>query len=187
MKPDLPDGQYYRFLDFPTLPAELEQRCLDQVNNKDAFIFNVGERANQFERRIIVNGKPELKRQCIFEVYRAPDEVYHWLYDHKIIDTLDCDVGVQRSYGGNILFPHRDTTPDSNDQIFRVRYMAWNYLLSESGPVTNFYRSQNLADVCESVILPRSTWHELIVSELHGVNNIVNDRISLSVTVKKIN
>lgn len=186
MKPDLPNGKHYAFLDLPQLPKELEQLCLDRVNQKEYFVFDLGREANKTTHQIPYYGQIVPKQQCIFEVFDTPIEVRQWLFENKIIKNVNQEeVGVQRSYGGNVLFPHIDKTVDSNDGIIRTRKYALNYLLTESGPRTCFYGSQRIDDIKEGIIVPKCYWHILEVKHLHGVENIEFDRITLSITLEK--
>jgi hypothetical protein len=200
LKMKLEDGINYRFLDLPVLPPELEQECLDQLNRKEFFLFDLG-RLNggnwTFERQMMYKGEMVFKKQCIFEVFDAPEIVKEWLLDNKIINDLSARVGVQRSYGGNTLLPHvdkgnsyGDLRHESNLKQEKKYYTdsrstAWNYLLTEPGPTTCFYESQDINSIIESIVIPKSAWHELNVSVLHGVENIELDRISLSVSLNK--
>jgi len=129
---------------------------------------------------MMYKGELVFKKQCIFEVFDAPEIVKEWLLDNKIIDNLTARVGVQRSFGGNTLLPHVDKGYHTDS-----RSVAWNYLLSEPGPTTCFYGSQDINNILESVIIPKSVWHELDVSVLHGVEDILSDRISLSISLNK--
>jgi hypothetical protein len=63
------------------------------------------------------------------------------------------------------------------------RNVAWNYLLTDSGPTTCIYNSPNPNDILESVIFEKSVWHQLDVNKYHGVENIINDRVSLSISL----
>ena len=183
MKPNLPDGLHYRFLDFPQLPKELEQQCLDRVKQKEHFLFDLGADLNKRILPLPYYGKLVKKQQCIFEVFDAPVEVRQWLYDNSIIDNVKLTkVGVQRSYGGNVLLPHIDQVFAANGSI-RARQYALNYLLTDSGPKTCFYNSQRIDAVEESVVIPKSYWHLLEVKHFHGVEDIKWDRISLSITI----
>lgn len=199
MKPDLPDGENYRFLDFPQLPSELEQLCLDQLHKPEFFLFDLGRTTAgedwTFERKLPYFGKLIHVKQCIFEVYDAPDPVKTWLLDNHVIADINARVGVQRSFAGNTLLPHVDNgnvygmlkqvgeRAEEKNYYTSTRQTAWNYLLSDPGPRTCFYRSQQIDDIIESFIVPRSYWHELNVSVLHGVENITADRISLSIAI----
>lgn len=186
MKPNIPNGKHYAFLDLPQLPLDLEQACLDQANNKEAWLFELGREANSNIRDMTYNGTVVSKQQCIFEVYDAPLIVKQWLLDNKIINTLtNIEVGVMRSYGGNVLFPHQDRTYDSNDGIVRIRKYALNYLLTEPGPRTCFYNIPDINNIIEGVVVPKSYWHILEVKQYHGVENIEWERISLSITMEK--
>ena len=183
----LEDGTNYKFLDFPALPAELEQECLEQVNKNEFFIFDLGKQT--WEGQMILNGQPVYRKQCIFEVFDAPKSVKEWIFDNKIVTDLDTRIGVQRSHGGNALLPHTDRPKNYNIELSNLknvangRQVAWNYLLSEPGPVTCFYGSLDINSLIESVILPKSSWHELNVSNIHGVENITSERISLSISL----
>ena len=180
---NLPNGINYRFLDFPVLPLDLEQACINQLKNKEYFLFDIG-RINGTDRtpefNLILNGVLVFKKQCIFEVFNAPKIVKEWLLDNKVINDLAARVGVQRSYGGNALLPHVDKGYHTDS-----RGAAWNYLLSEPGPRTCFYQTSDMNSVTESIVIPKSVWHELDVSVLHGVENIETDRISLSISFNK--
>lgn len=197
MKPDLPDGQYYRFLDLPRLPAELEQLCLDQLNKPEFFLFDLGRPTpgSAVEIKLPYKGKLVSVRQCTFEVYDAPTQVKEWLLDNHIIDSKLASVGVQRSHSGNRLLPHVDqgniygrsknvgSLVQEKNYNISGRKAARNYILSAAEARTCFYNSQRIDDICEAVVLPAGYWHEINTSVLHGVENIINDRISLSVTI----
>jgi hypothetical protein len=183
---NLQDGKHYKFLDFPELPDHLVQLCINRLSEKEHFLFELGRDANKKIYNMLYNGTHLKKQQCIFEVFEAPIEVRQWLFDNKIIkDVFSVDVSVQRSYGGNALLPHIDKTVDSNDGIVRIRNVALNYLLTDSGPRTCFYNSNKIDDICESVIVPKYKWHILEVKRFHGVENIESDRISLTITINK--
>lgn len=197
---NLPNGINYRFLDFPALPLDLEQACIDQLNRRDYFLFDLG-RLNggdwTFERNMMYKGEMVFKKQCIFEVFDAPEIVKEWLLDNKIIHDLTARVGIQRSFGGNTLLPHVDKGSSYGDlrqegslkeekkYYTDSRSVAWNYLLTEPGPRTCFYKTQDINSIMESVIIPKSVWHELNVGVLHGVENIESDRVSLSISLNK--
>lgn len=184
------DGIHYKFLDLPLLPVELEKVCFDQLNNKEAFLFDVGRQAN-FERNVLYGNNIVVKKQCIFEVFVAPKIIYEWLLDNKIIDSLDSRAGVQRSFNGNVLLPHidgagraiRNYSDFGKEKQTNFRNIAWNYLLSDSGPRTCIYNSPDINDIAESVIFEKNVWHQLDVSKYHGVENIINDRVSLSISL----
>lgn len=169
------DGKYYKFVELPQLPKELESLCAFYASNDKNLIYSLNKQ--------IYNTKEELDRKpCLFDVYDIPQEVRKWLYDNKIIKNINQkNVGIQKSYNGNSIYPHIDKMVDSNEQI-RFRNYALNYLLSESGPITNFYKD-NL-DIIEGVIVPSRSWHILNVKVLHGVENIKNERLTLSVTLE---
>ena len=178
------DGVHYKFLNYPKLPDELEQLCLDQLNKPEFFIFDLSKN-EIITRKVIIDGEVVVKKQCTFEVFSAPTEVIDWLLSNKIIDSIDTEVVVQRSYNGTALFPHTDNPENYNNNLTNLhkRTTALNYLLSESGPTTCFYNTNNLNDILESVLIPKSVWHTLNVNHLHGVENIEFDRISLSITL----
>lgn len=182
------DGKYYKFLDFPQLPPELEQLCIEQTKNEDAWLFEINPKV-EFTTQL--NGVLTYLKQCIFEVYEAPDLVKEWLIEKNIVSSDKQSVGVQRSYGGNVLLPHIDSPNYGNNgnSIGREskivppqRFTARNYLLTESGPITHFYNTANINDVIESCCFEKSQWHDLYVSQYHGVTNINSDRISLSIS-----
>ena len=181
------DGLHFRFLDLPVLPKELEKDCLDFVLDENIIlefpkVFNT-------EYTMSYYGQLVQKKQCIFSIYRCPIHVKQWLLDHNVIPNLTTRVSIQRTYNGNTLLPHVDSGPNYllpgmiiNNDIKNTRKKAKNYLLTESGPKTCFYNTREIDDIIESVIFPKSVWHELDVDVLHGVEDISSERISLSVS-----
>ena len=180
------NGKYTKFLDFPKLPIELERMCLDQINNKDAWLFSIDPKV---EFNTVINGQKMHMKQAIFEVFQAPVAVIEWLKSNGIVTSDEQDVNVQRTTGGNVLLPHIDSPiyGIKNSLYFlkiepKMRKTARNYLLTEPGPLTHFYNTTNLDDICETFYFEKYQWHDLDVTQLHGVSNIQSDRISLSVS-----
>ena len=181
------DGLYYKFLDLPKLPDELEQLCLNTTKQKEnlicQFYFPV-------EANIPYYGKLVYKKQCKFELYTCPPIVKEWLLDNKVIKSIEDDVSIQRSYDGNALLPHVDngkTSYNPSSEIERKildRSIARNYLLTDGNPKTCFYKEMRIDSIIESVVIPKSTWHDLKVDTLHGVEDIESERISLTIIVE---
>jgi hypothetical protein len=184
----LANGIHYRYLDFPALPLELEEECLNSTKDKNNLIFSFSDRFNAVTHSMAYYGKLVIKRQCLFEVYKCPMLVRQWLLQNNIIDNLQSRVAIQKSHNGNVLLPHVDNGPNYKvpgvDAINTNNYRtsARNYLLTNSGPRTCFYNSDRIDDILEYVTLPKGRWHELDVDILHGVEDIDSDRISLSVS-----
>lgn len=148
----------YKELDFPKVPQYLQEMCFEKIKG-DPFL---------------ILGKPELfsQGQCAFKSYNIPLELNEWLKANGLHSDR---VSIQVSTNGTRLFPHTDW---GNDNI-SSRDWAINYLLTPSGPITSWY---NTGQVVKSVNIPSNVWHQISTSVIHGVTNIIGDRISISLS-----
>jgi hypothetical protein len=189
MKPDLPDGQYYKFLDFPQLPAELEQLCIDAVRDEKNLLFSLVHTINTKPVKLLYHGNLVERKQCAFRVFKCPELVEHWLREHNILTEGNHRVGIQQSIDGNCLLPHVDSGPNFRNPVLEkieannYRNKAVNYLLTDPGPVTCFYNSQRIDDIAESVVVPKSYWHLIATDKLHGVEHVTTERISVTISL----
>jgi hypothetical protein len=189
MKPNLPDGQYYKFLDFPQLPRELEQLCIGAVGDEKNLLFSLVHTVDTKPVKLMYYGNLVERKQCAFRVFKCPEPVEQWLREHNILTNDNHRVGIQQSTDGNCLLPHVDSGPNfRNPALEKIetdnyRNKAINYLLTEVGPTTCFYNSQRIDDIAESVVVPKSYWHQISTDKLHGVENVTAERISVTISL----
>jgi hypothetical protein len=149
----------YVELDLPAVPTTIEQLCINACNSKPLMtIFREGFIA---------------RKQCTFSTYQPPLELISWLHGSKIEYK---DVFIQKSYNGTHLHPHIDGSKyNDSDQ---ERDWATNYLLTSSEPITSWYTSDRVQIMSKQI--PSKIWHRIKTSILHGVTDINEPRISIS-------
>jgi len=94
--------------------------------------------------------------------------------------------------GGEFIIPHTDYN----------RNYAINYIISNEGPETRFYKPkqefshlevingpyypyENI-DLEEVIIIKARQWHCLNVSKIHSIENILEPRISISMSFREL-
>ena len=151
----------YTIYDYPRLPRQVEQDSLRVAQSSKPF-FEIA-----------------LPGQCVFELYQAPLSLQQWFLSNSFFDH-SCAVFVQQMRFGNCMLPHVDAGDLSKNVL--PRECAFNYLLSPSGPATEWYRDQDISTVFERVVFPSHTWHRIKTDVLHGVRNITEPRIAITIS-----
>lgn len=152
----------YTLYDVERLSIDIENDCLEVVENTLPFF--------------VIDA--DVPGQCVFELFNPPPSLHNWnKFNNPFGDGYR--VAVQRMYKGDRLWPHIDGKLDPAKNIYPREY-AINYLLSESGPVTEWYREQDVSTVFDSVVFPARTWHRIATNVWHGAKDIVSPRIAVT-------
>lgn len=153
----------YELYDYDRLPREIEEECLFLVNHYKPF-FTI---------------PPDAPQQCLFELFHPSPSLHEWCISSSNPFGNNFRIAVQRMSGGNRLWPHVDGKLEPENDIY-PRPFAINYLLSPSGPTTEWYHSNDINSVYESVLIPSHKWHKIRTDILHGVRDIEEPRIAIT-------
>lgn len=152
----------YTIYDYERLPLNIEEESLRIVENTKPF-FKISD----------------IPGQCVFELFHAPSSLSNWCKSDSNPFGKDHIIFVQKMSQSDKLYPHVDGGFDPEKNIY-PRDHAINYLLSESGPTTQWYHTNDPASAYENVVFPSRTWHKIKTDVLHGVINITQPRIAIT-------
>lgn len=165
---------FHEYKSFTQLPPELEKMCLD-LESLTPFSWDAqGKKSPQ---------------HATYRQYHLPSEVREWLYDNKII-VSDFHVKIHAMFNDGNIHPHIDY----------ARTQALNYLLTDDGSKTCWYKHKTISDyepsrfgdylmfedvelLC-SEIIDSHRWHVLDTATIHGVIDIKSPRIAITVPYK---
>lgn len=152
----------YTVYDYPPLPDHIEQQCLD-IAAADTPLFTVDN----------------VPGQCVFDLFYPPADLEQWKQTQSPFGP-DYFIFVQKMHSGHCLLPH----VDQGDAVNNIcpRDYAINYLLSSKGPVTEWYQEPDVSTMIKSVVFPARTWHRIKTDVFHGVRNITEPRIAITMT-----
>ena len=107
---------------------------------------------------------------------RGRDNYHHYLLPSSIEQWCRSNLPIDHRYVCRLQrFFDTDHIPKHIDQS---RTATFNYLLSETGPITNWFIEDQLI---ESIIIPQHQWYYVNVSITHSVDQIDQERIALCV------
>ena len=175
---------FYKYINYPKLPQELEDMCLDLDN------LEPNKRWPQANNLEAVRVDYPVENFSKYRQFEVPKEVIRWLIENQIITREIKAAKVQVMYDGLKTYPHFDYP----------RTIATNYILTESTATTCFYKhkmnpeltpthphqivSPNDIELVDSVVLEHHRWHQLDVTKIHSVENITVPRVALTLSDK---
>lgn len=188
------------FYNYPTVPDNLNSEIMFHVDNftANSTIPGMNTSSNVTEQINLQEPEPRglgvsfttAKKLCpglaTFIMIPVPNgELKDWVKSN-ITDKFN-GLHVQVIHGEYVL-PHVDV----------LRKKAWNYIISDGDADTVFYQLlpqyrhmpvysnswvlPNMVTELHRIKLPKYRWHELNVTQLHGVENINKVRIMLSLS-----
>ncbi len=175
---------FYKYLDFPKLPSNLEAMCLD--------IDNLAPNTKWPEPKNLdkISVDYPTENFAKYKQYMVPKEVLVWLVDNGIVHKGIRIARIHCMFDGPRVYPHFDYP----------RTFAINYLLTDSTATTCFYKhktnsnlqptrsnelfSPDEIELIDSVILEPRCWHQLDVTAIHNVENITVPRVALTLSDK---
>jgi len=159
---------YFEIKDFPAMPAELQQDCLNVIASESPLVkLSYGEK--EFATDFVLKSRPTHydnhlgfdtttgiydyikssgKQYIYFGIYRVPTEVTNWFYSEvfPLISNqyVATHINIVRMWGGEVVYPH----VDKNE-------LALNFIIQPScdKDVTQFwepkeqYKDQNIYQV----------------------------------------
>jgi hypothetical protein len=175
---------FYKYLDYPKLPAELEAMCLDLDN------LEPNTRWPNPKNLETIQVDYPVENFSKYQQFDVPKEVIRWLAKNQIITREVKVAKIHIMYDGPKVYPHMDYP----------RTLATNYILTESTATTCFYRHKLIPDLkpscrnelihpdeielIDSVVLEHHRWHQLDVTKIHNVENITIPRVALTLSDK---
>ena len=173
---------FYKYLDYPKLPSDLEAMCLDINKLKSNTTWPEPKNLDK------IQGNYPTYNFAKYKQYMVPSDVIRWLIDNKLVNK---DIRIARihcMFDGPSVYPHFDYP----------RTFAINYILTESDATTCFYKHKTQVDLkptqsnelfspgeielVESVVLDHHRWHQLDVTKIHNVENITVPRVALTLS-----
>jgi hypothetical protein len=171
---------FYKYLDLPKLPSELEMLCLDLSKLEPNVRWREPTNCNNIQ----------IDTPVQYNQYLAPKEVLRWIASNHLIFPRIRVARVHVMHSGLRTHPHMDFP----------RTIAVNYILTESTATTCFYEhiqnpniiptknneifSLDEIKLVDSVVLDHHRWHQLDVTKIHSVENITIPRIALTLSDK---
>ena len=177
----------YKYIEGPTLPAELKDMCLDFDNLEiNPWWPTLKKSAPNNTDKTNTNYPQSDFAQ--YKQYLAPELLIIWLNDHGLLNENVRHPRIQRMVGGNQIYPHFDYP----------RTFAINYLITDSVATTCFYKHKTNPDIkpsatnesiasdeielTDSVVFDHHRWHWLDVTKIHNVTNITIPRVAITLS-----
>ena len=187
------------YVDFPEIPADIAQKIL--ASAKD-YVKSFKSDRNNIDEHFSDYAIPEFTDKTLgvllseglkiypdlawFSSIPSPDFLVTWIEKNMPVEVLP---HVQIMHGGNRVVPHID----------EKRRFSYNYLLTDEGSTTEFYRPadeykdytyapymtfapEKLTLVEQLVITPRK-WHKFPSTTIHGVKLSVPFRVSIAIDI----
>lgn len=123
---------------------------------------------------------------CDFTMIRAEGELLNWITEN--IAPNHCGVHIQVIDNGQYVFPHVDM----------LRTRVWNYTIDTGNAETSFYKAKpeyshlplvprtyvpyERIDKVETIKIDANKWHELDVTQIHGVEHVTSPRVAISIS-----
>jgi hypothetical protein len=174
----------FNYLDYPTIPKELEQHILNAVvQHRTDKTFTATNDINKAVTEAY-GSTFNIELSGLANMGMFKDElVTEWVCNNITKEVNG--VHVQYFENGTFFFPHVDL----------LRTKAVNYLLSTANAETVFYETVNNIEIKPNTMIPynsinpvfkkiidRHRWHELAVDKIHSVENINGIRIAITVS-----
>lgn len=191
---------YINYLDLPILPTNIEINILETVKNKSIDLSGKKILINTDTKTLEKIGTVDIGSSNIGFHYSQSKKYFPNIVDYDFIEPtqlvkdwvdnnipFSCIPYIQVMSNGECVPPHIDES----------RSKAVNYLLETGGnATTTFYKPKkefNNLDITPQIVIPYDRliitesqiikdrcWHELIVTKIHGVENLSSNRISLT-------
>jgi hypothetical protein len=123
---------------------------------------------------------------CNFTMIRAEGDLLDWVTEN--VAPNHCGVHIQVIDDGEYVFPHVDM----------LRTRVWNYTIDTGDAETIFYKAKpeyahlpviprtyvpyERVDKVKTIKIDANRWHELDVTQVHGVENVKSPRIAISIS-----
>jgi hypothetical protein len=190
----------YKLLNLPHIDESIIHDCIYAATNFDLDLYRAKrkEAINNIERPYYAKewhigriSEPfdhiQSEKAASFFIVPAPESLKVWIRENITVNTWTT-MNLQLMTGGKFIVPHTDY----------YRKYGVNYIISKTGPETRFYNPKpefshlevvggpyypykNL-DLEESIIFETRQWHYLNVSKIHSIENILEPRISISIS-----
>lgn len=194
----------FKYLNFPQVPQDLIDsvyKCLNEqhdINSThtfkkfkiDAYQIDKIEETYTIDNTLLGVAGDEAVEQypnlSTFVFTKAPEEVRQWCCDNIL---KDCTVHIQYFTSGNFFLPHVDL----------IRNRAYNYLIETGDALTCFWRAKNeyahlqatpntfipydRIELVEEINIEKNRWHQLSVDNIHSVEKIKSNRLSLTISL----